>query len=124
MKINLLFVIESLNVAGAEKSLANLLNRIDYSKYSVDLQLFKYGGEFEAMLPPEVNLLPPLPYFEYTAKSLKSCMKTMRTKQEIRMLIGRIGYSLALRGKKYSNPQKAVLLWKHSRKCFEIYEKI
>ena len=46
MKKRLLFVIESLVCAGAEKSLVTLLNLLDYSKYEVDLQLFSYGGEF------------------------------------------------------------------------------
>ena len=46
MKQKLLFVIESLNCAGAEKSLTTLLNLIDYSKYEVDLQLFNSGRIF------------------------------------------------------------------------------
>ena len=41
----ILFVIDSLHCAGAEKSLITLLSLIDYSKYEVDLQLFGYGGE-------------------------------------------------------------------------------
>ncbi|MDZ5044062.1 glycosyltransferase, partial [Clostridium perfringens] len=56
----ILFVIDSLNCAGAEKSLISLLNLIDYSKYNVDLQLFGYGGVLESLLPKDVNLLSPL----------------------------------------------------------------
>lgn len=63
MKKRLLFVIDSLACAGAEKSLVTLLRLLDYAKYEVDLQLFAYGGEFEDLLPPEVTLLPPLAYF-------------------------------------------------------------
>ena len=59
MKTKLLFVIDSLICAGAEKSLVSLLNQLDYDKFEVDLQLFTYGGEFEEFLPKEVNLLPP-----------------------------------------------------------------
>ena len=59
----LLFVIESLTLGGAEKSLVTLLNLLDYEKYEVDLQLFSYGKEFEKLLPQEVNLLPILPFF-------------------------------------------------------------
>ena len=54
---NILFVIDSLTCGGAEKSLVSLLNNIDYSKYNVDLLLFKRGGEFEKFLPSKVNLL-------------------------------------------------------------------
>ena len=69
-KKKILFVIESLACAGAEKSLTTLLNLMDYTKFDVDLQLFGYGGAFEKLLPKEVNLLPKLKYFEYCELSL------------------------------------------------------
>ena len=62
IKKRLFFVIDSLGVGGAEKSLVTLLNLLDYSRYEVDLQLFAYGGVFERFLPREVNVLPPLDY--------------------------------------------------------------
>lgn len=114
----LLFVIESLVCAGAEKSLVTLLSLIDYSKYSVDLQLFSYGGEFEEMLPKEVNLLPPLPYFKATSQSLPAALSA----KDKRFLWGRMKYSAALRMGKYNNPQKAVLFWKAAHSCFETAE--
>ena len=43
---------------GAEKSLVNLLNLMDYKKYSVDLLLFKQEGLFLIQIPKEVQLLP------------------------------------------------------------------
>lgn len=43
---NILFVMPSLGSGGAEKSLVNLLNLIDYEKYAVDLLLFKREGLF------------------------------------------------------------------------------
>ena len=70
MKKKLLFVIESLATAGAEKSLVTLLSVLDYSKYEVDLQLFSYGGELERYVPEEVNLLPPLSYTQFTNKGI------------------------------------------------------
>ena len=53
----IIFVIDSLHCAGAEKSLITLLSLLDYSKYEVDLQLFGYGGALEELLPREVTLL-------------------------------------------------------------------
>ena len=123
IKKRLLFVIESLVCAGAEKSLVTLLNLIDYSKYDVDLQLFSYGGEFECMLPVEVNLLPSLRYFQETRKSLKSYVSKRSSLEEWRMLRGRLAYSIALRTSNYNNPQKAVLFWKHTHQCFDVTEK-
>lgn len=54
---NIVFVIESLNLGGAETSLVTLLNNIDYSKYSVDLLLFTRENYFISYLPDEVNVV-------------------------------------------------------------------
>lgn len=56
-KKQILIIMNSLYNGGAEKSLVNLLNEIDYDKYSVDLLLFKREGIFIKELPIQVNLL-------------------------------------------------------------------
>lgn len=56
-KKNIVFVIPSLDAGGAEKSLVNLLNTIDYSLYNVDLVLFHKKGAFLSMLPKEVSIV-------------------------------------------------------------------
>ena len=71
MRKKILFVIESLVAAGAERSLVTLLSLFDFSRYDVDLQLFRRGGELERFLPPEVHLLPPFDYSEFVTKSAK-----------------------------------------------------
>lgn len=118
-----LIVIESLICAGAEKSLVTLLNMLDYSKYEVDLQLFSYGGEFEELLPKEVNLLPELPYFSFTKEPLKSLLLRRKNKKEIKMLCSRLWYSIALRKRRYNNAEKAVLFWKNTKSCFSKSER-
>lgn len=65
MKKNILFVIDSLTIGGAEKSLISLLNLIDPSKYAMDVMLFKKGGELETYIPDCVNVLKSPPYFRY-----------------------------------------------------------
>lgn len=52
-----LFVCASMKVGGAEKSLLNLLNILDYNKYSVDLVLLQKQGEFLNQIPQEVSQL-------------------------------------------------------------------
>ncbi|TDD75932.1 glycosyltransferase [Flavobacterium caseinilyticum] len=54
---HLVFVIESLDLGGAEKSLVTLLQNIDYKAYTVDLILFKKGGIFEQLVPREVIII-------------------------------------------------------------------
>ena len=67
-----LFVISALNTGGAEKSLVNLLNLFDYSKYKVDLLLFKHEGAFLKQVPMEVNILSIPNTLKYAFKSLDS----------------------------------------------------
>jgi glycosyltransferase involved in cell wall biosynthesis len=57
MKKNILFVMNNLNCGGAEKALVSLLQTIDYSKYNVDLFLFKHEGLFFHKIPKHVKLL-------------------------------------------------------------------
>lgn len=56
-KKRILFVITSLYNGGAEKSMVNLLNEIDYNRYDVDLLLFKKKGLFLGQVPKQVNIL-------------------------------------------------------------------
>lgn len=119
MKKKLLFVIESLNCAGAEKSLTTLLNLIDYSKYEVDLQLFAVEGEFLELLPEEVNVLSELEYFKYCNKSIASCMKNIFSLTNIKMMLSRLHYSMRIRMKDGNNADKAVMFWKCCKQRFE-----
>lgn len=52
----LLFVMPTMMVAGAEKSLLALLQELDKTKYSIDLLLFAKRGELLEELPPEINV--------------------------------------------------------------------
>lgn len=58
MKKRLLFIMPSLSAGGGEKSLINLLSRMDYEKYEIDLFLFNHDGIFLELLPEKVNILP------------------------------------------------------------------
>jgi len=60
MKKRLLFVTQYLHTGGAEKSLLTLLSELDYDRYEVDLLLFDHSGKLFPLVPPEVNVLPPL----------------------------------------------------------------
>jgi hypothetical protein len=65
-----LFVIPTLSTGGAEKSLVNLLKLFDYSKYKVDLLLFKHEGAFIKQVPKEVNILSIPNTLKYAFKPL------------------------------------------------------
>jgi glycosyltransferase involved in cell wall biosynthesis len=112
-------VIDSLDVAGAEKSLVTLLNLLDFNQYSIDLLLFAHGHMLEDLVPDDVNMLQPLKYTTFTEMSLKeSIVKSIAT-SNYQMLLARIKFSLTIRKKKFSNAQKARIYWQNTSKLFE-----
>ena len=71
-KKKLLFVMESLRMGGAEKSLLTLLSELDYSRFDVSLFLFYHDGELMHDLPSAVNLLPEDPCFRVFSSNRKA----------------------------------------------------
>lgn len=55
--IKIIFVIPAMNLGGAEKSLVELLNIMDYKKYEVDLLLLEGEGILLSQVNPAVNIL-------------------------------------------------------------------
>ena len=123
MKKKILFVIDSLHCAGAEKSLITLLSLIDYSRYEVDLQLFGYGGALERLLPKEVKLLKPLKYTAFCELSIKSAFRDSIKRFNTKMISARLKFTVAIRKEKYSNAQKARIFWQKVSDVIEDNEK-
>lgn len=119
----ILFVIDSLHCAGAEKSLITLLSLIDYSKYEVDLQLFGYGGALERLLPKEVNLLKPLKYTSFCELSIKSAMIESIKSLNFTKFLARLRFTLVIRKESYSNAQKARIFWQKVSNVIEKNDK-
>lgn len=119
MKKTILFVIDSLHCAGAEKSLITLLSLLDYEKYEVELQLFGYGGALEELLPKQVKLLLPLPYTVFSQLELKEGIKKAVTTRQLRLLSARLNFSREIRKETYSNAQKARIWWQCISKVIE-----
>lgn len=62
---HILFAYPAMMIGGSTTSMLSILNRLDYSKYEVDLLLNSHTGELLDMIPAQVNLLPPaLKYFD------------------------------------------------------------
>lgn len=94
MKKKILFVIPGLGAGGAEKSLVNLLNQIDYNKYDVDLFLFCNKGLFLEFLPKEVNILPLPKNFELFILPFKKSLKQLYKNKRIDLLIAKLKFTL------------------------------
>lgn len=118
MKKRILFVIDSLVCAGAEKSLVTLLSLLDYTRYDVDLQLFGYGGEFEKYIPESVTLLEPLPYMRFFKEGIWRQIRDALWKGKRKELKARMMYSWLLRSvPNLTNTACARLFWETSKNC-------
>lgn len=124
MKKSILFVIDSLDCAGAEKSLVTLLSLMDYSRFTVDLMLFSHGSILEKLVPEQVNILKPLNYSTFAVKPINQSLKESFCKMDFKMFTSRIKYSTAIRLNKYRNSQKARVYWQSVNSVIENNPKI
>lgn len=111
---NLVFIIPSLEAGGAEKSLINLLNTIDYQKYNVDLVLFKSGGVFSALVPKHVNILSLNPKFQQFSRSLFTSCLHFALRFQFKLVYNRIAFFLNSRLLK-NDAVAEQKNWKHMR---------
>ncbi|OIK09364.1 glycosyl transferase [Bacillus sp. MUM 116] len=95
MKRKILFVINSLSIGGSEKSLVSLLSLMDLTKYSVDLLMFKKGGEFDKYIPQGINILEEPGYYQFLGQ--KENKKTFPIKNKITYRLCRVTTALNLR---------------------------
>lgn len=122
MKKNILFIMNNLTCGGAEKALISLLETIDYSKYNVDLFLFKHEGLFFNKIPQQVNLLEEPINYKYFDMSIKNAVFDCLRKGEFDKAILRIkaGYFFKFEKNKPIIGQK---VWKYISKSIKQLEK-
>ena len=117
MKEKLLFVIDSLHIGGAERSLITLLRHLDYDRFEVDLQLFDYDGALMSMIPSNVTILPQSFPLTILKKPLTKNLKYPG------LFYNRTGYSLIRRIRKLSSSDLTCLYWKKFGRYFKRIEK-
>lgn len=117
MKKSLLFVINSMGCGGAEKSLLSLLSLLDYDSCDVTLLMFRRGGMFEELLPPQVKIHNELDYTIFCETSLASRLCSL----DLRSLSARIRTSLFLRKNAAAGRplHDAQAYWKYSSAAFD-----
>ncbi|KMY51886.1 glycosyltransferase [Peribacillus loiseleuriae] len=122
MKKNILFVMNHLVCGGAEKSLISLLETMDYSKYHVDLFLFRHEGMFMNKLPKEVTLLPEPDNYKYFDMPIKTASKELLKKGEIKTAFNRgvLGYLAKTENNGAVMEQK---FWRYLSKSIDRVEK-
>lgn len=117
-KKKLLFIINNMNVGGSEKALVSLLHDLDYSKFEVDLQLFKKEGLFMRDIPQEVNILKVPRNYKYFDCSYKKVLKTLNPN----LILNRYRFT-KVREKAKSPAEAEQLAWKFLAKTIEPLDK-
>lgn len=122
MKKDILFIIPSLDVGGGEKSLINLLEQIDYTKYNVDLFVLNKDGLFLEFVPNEVNILDNSPNLEiFKLSMLKSIIKFL-INRNVSLAFNR-GMFFIKNKLNISVSKREQYSWKHIRKAIGIIDK-
>lgn len=102
MKKRIFISVHYMELGGAEISLIGLLQALDYSKYDVDLFVYRHQGELMQFIPKKVNLLPEIT--AYTC--IESPMTEALRKGQFGIVWGRL--KAKIRARRYQ-PQDALL---------------
>ncbi len=86
MKKNLLFVVDNLVLGGVTAVLINLLDALDYNKYSVDLLVLHYYEDMKVKVNPNVNIIEGDKQFRFVDESLGKIL----AEKNIKSLIGKL----------------------------------
>ena len=115
MKKKILFVINSLECGGAEKSLVSLLTAIDKSKYDIYLQMFRIEGMFLKLVSPEIHILPEIEFLKSNKGSLWEQLKKPK------FFCVRMRATIELRRNRCWNKlHDAQCYWKYTNKVFDV----
>ncbi len=87
-------MMNNLGVGGAEKALVSMLQVFDFSRYEVDLLLFKQEGLFLKQLPEEVTLLPEPENWKYFDMPFSQVVKENFFRGKWNVIIQRIIFKL------------------------------
>ncbi len=117
MKKKILFIIPSLRVGGAEKSLVNLLSVFDFDKYDVDLFLFRKDGLFLEQVSPDANIIGDTTDYEMFDGNAKEAVGYFLKKFKVKSAIDRYNYT-----KETDESRQWEYLRKQLPKITEVYD--
>ena len=75
MPKNILFVVDNLVMGGITKVISNLLKRLDYTKYNVDLLVLHYYKDMKVEIPENVKIISGNEYFSCVDENVKKIIK-------------------------------------------------
>ena len=75
MKKRIFIAIHYMEIGGAEISLVGLLHSLDYTRYDVDLFVYRHVGELMEYIPSKVNLLPEIGAYAHLECPIRQAVK-------------------------------------------------
>lgn len=104
MKKRILFIMPSMFIGGAERSLLGLLDAIDYSQYEVSLFLLRHEGEFLPLIPKGVKILAPIKEYATFDVPIAGLLKSRLWRYGVARIFGK----LRLRHLKKMQPETGI----------------
>lgn len=97
MKKRILISTHTLRLGGVERSFLGLLQKIDYSKFDVDVFLHKHDGELMKFLPENANLLPEIDEYRLLLEPITHSIKEFNIKAFFVKIVSKV-YSKLFEG--------------------------
>jgi hypothetical protein len=111
-----------LSCGGAEKALVSLLQTLDFSKFNVDLYLFKKRGLFLKQIPKQVNILEEPTHYPFFDMSIVEAVKENLKSGNFKVAFYRViaGYIFKTNKNQAIAEQKS---WKYLKKIIKPLDK-
>ena len=89
-KKKVLFIMPSMFIGGAERSLLGLLDTFNYEEYEVSLFLYRHEGEFLKYIPEQVHILPGIKEYATFDVPIVTLLRSSLWKFGIARICGKI----------------------------------
>ncbi|MCU6710296.1 glycosyltransferase [Paenibacillus sp. J5C_2022] len=112
----LLIASYDMEVGGVERSLAGLLDHLDYDRYDVDLMLYRHSGDFMSLLSDRARLLGEVPEYATFRASIGETFRSGYSRIGLTRLLSRAHAELAGRLGRIAEPGyiQQQLMWSYA----------
>lgn len=118
MKKKIVFVMESLRIGGAEKSLVTLLSLLDKDQYDIYLYLFRNSGPFLEQLPKNITMIQIPLADTFQINNFKSAWLKYLSKGSFKKAFYSMKWLAGCIFSKYIKRNDEYIGWKHLTKIY------
>lgn len=116
MKKSILIASYDLEIGGVERSLVSMLESFDYTRYEVDLLLYRHQGDFMNQLPSNVRVLKERPEYATIRKSIGQVFREKHPVLGVTRICARLAAEWTGKLKGFAEPGYVQLqyMWKYA----------